>query len=692
MNASDISSIKRSIRDRVTALRNQLNEHNYRYYVLDAPEIPDAEYDRLMLELKQFETQYPQLVTSDSPTQRVGAAPLFAFQEVRHEVPMLSLDNAFSDEEILDFNRRVSERLKSDDPIEYACEPKLDGIAVSLLFQDGILVRGATRGDGETGEDITQNVRTIESIPLRLRGRGFPSTLEVRGEIYMPRAGFLALNEQAQKKGEKTFVNPRNAAAGSLRQLDSRITAERPLDMCAYSVGLVDGGSLPGTHSEIMARLHDWGLVVSNRLEVVEDIAGCLAYYQKLEAQRDSLAYDIDGIVYKVNRIDLQERLGYVSRAPRWAVARKFPAQEEMTVLENVEFQVGRTGAITPVARLQPVFVGGVTVSNATLHNQDEIARLGVKIGDTVIIRRAGDVIPQVVSVVKSKRPRRAKAIKFPSHCPICGSAIETVEGEAVARCTGGLVCEAQRKEAIIHFASRRAMDIDGLGDKLVDQLVDKKLVHSVADLYRLTVEQLAALERMAEKSAQNLVDALEKSKSTTLARFLYALGIREVGEATARNLAKAFGNLNAIMGADQERLQAVDDIGPVAAQFVWDFFQNRENVAVIQNLQKAGVHWPESEESAAASELPLQGMTVVLTGTLENLTRDQAKEILQDLGAKVAGSVSAKTTAVFAGPGAGSKLTKAQSLSIPVLDEAALQRVIDNPHIIDELLSSANA
>ena len=690
MNASDTSSIKQSTRDRVAALRNQLNEHNYHYYVLDAPEIPDAEYDRLMLELKQLETQHPQLVTADSPTQRVGAAPLAAFQQVRHEIPMLSLENAFSDEEVLDFNRRISDRLKTTDPIEYACEPKLDGIAVSLLFENGILVRGATRGDGETGEDITQNVRTIESIPLRLRGSGYPTRLEVRGEIYMPRAGFLALNEQAQKRGDKTFVNPRNAAAGSLRQLDSRITAARPLEMCAYSVGLVRDGELPDTHSGIMACLREWGLLTSSRLEVVKDVDGCFTYYKKLEAERNALTYDIDGIVYKVNSIALQERLGFVSRAPRWAIARKFPAQEEMTVLENVEFQVGRTGAITPVARLQPVFVGGVTVSNATLHNWDEIARLGVKIGDTVIIRRAGDVIPQIVSVVKSKRRRKAKPIKFPKHCPICGSAIEVIPGEVVARCSGGLVCEAQRKEAIIHFASRKAMDVDGLGDKLVEQLVDGKWVHSVADLYQLKVEQLAGLERMAEKSAQNLVNALDKSKTTTLARFLYALGIREVGEATARNLAKAFGNLNALMAADQERLQEVNDIGPVAAQFIWDFFQNRDNVAVIRKLIKAGVHWPEHDIVADSNELPLLGMTMVLTGTLESLTRDQAKEILQDLGAKVAGSVSAKTTAVFAGPGAGSKLTKAQALSVPVFAEESLQRLIDNPKIIDELLPSA--
>ena len=658
-------------------LRAEIHDHNYRYYALDEPQVPDAEYDRLMLRLREIESQYPQLITPDSPTQRVGAAPLSAFATVQHEMPMLSLDNAFSDEELLQFNRRIQERLKHTDHIEFACEVKLDGIAVSLLYRDGILVRGATRGDGARGEDITQNVRTIDSIPLRLRGTGFPAVLEVRGEIYMPKSGFEKMNDQARAKGEKLFVNPRNAAAGSLRQLDPRITASRPLEMCAYSVGLVDGVPAerpwPTRHSDILYALRDWGFLINREMVVAKDIDECIAYYRKIQDKRMSLAYDIDGIVFKVNQRELQEKLGFISRAPRWAIAYKFPAQEEMTQLLDVEFQVGRTGAVTPVARLQPVFVGGVTVSNATLHNRDEIQRLGIKIGDTVIVRRAGDVIPQIVGIVDTKRPDNARDVIFPDHCPVCGSPVETVPGEAVARCDGGLICPAQRKEAIKHFASRKAMDIEGLGDKLVEQLVDQGHINAVADLYQLTREQLAGLERMGEKSADNLLSALEKSKQTTLEKFIYALGIREVGEATARNLALHFGNYAALANASEEALQEVADVGPVVAHFVAEFFQQPHNRDAVTALKAAGVTWEDRDQPVNTADLPLKGLTYVLTGTLETMSRDDAKAHLLALGAKVAGSVSAKTDYVVAGPGAGSKLQKAEELNIPVLDEAGL-------------------
>jgi DNA ligase (NAD+) len=658
-------------------LRAEIHDHNYRYYALDEPQVPDAEYDRLMLRLREIESQYPQLITPDSPTQRVGAAPLSAFATVQHEMPMLSLDNAFSDEELLQFNRRIQERLKHTDHIEFACEVKLDGIAVSLLYRDGILVRGATRGDGARGEDITQNVRTIDSIPLRLRGTGFPAVLEVRGEIYMPKSGFEKMNDQARAKGEKLFVNPRNAAAGSLRQLDPRITASRPLEMCAYSVGLVDGVPAerpwPTRHSDILYALRDWGFLINREMVVAKDIDECIAYYRKIQEKRMSLAYDIDGIVFKVNQRELQEKLGFISRAPRWAIAYKFPAQEEMTQLLDVEFQVGRTGAVTPVARLQPVFVGGVTVSNATLHNRDEIQRLGIKIGDTVIVRRAGDVIPQIVGIVDTKRPDNARDVIFPEHCPVCGSPVETVPGEAVARCDGGLICPAQRKEAIKHFASRKAMDIEGLGDKLVEQLVDQGHINAVADLYQLTREQLAGLERMGEKSADNLLSALEKSKQTTLEKFIYALGIREVGEATARNLALHFGNYAALANASEEALQEVADVGPVVAHFVAEFFQQPHNRDAVTALKAAGVTWEDRDQPVNTADLPLKGLTYVLTGTLETMSRDDAKAQLLALGAKVAGSVSAKTDYVVAGPGAGSKLQKAEELNIPVLDEAGL-------------------
>lgn len=660
----------------IEQLRQEINHHNYRYYALDDPQITDADYDRLMQRLRELETQYPAAITPDSPTQRVGANPLSAFTTVVHELPMLSLDNAFSDEDLLAFNQRVQDRLKSTDDVEYACELKLDGIAVSLLYRDGLLVRGATRGDGTNGEDITQNVRTIKSIPLRLAGTGYPAVLEVRGEIYMPKAGFNALNEKARAADEKLFVNPRNAAAGSLRQLDSRITASRPLEMCAYSVGWVDGGTLPETHSGILAALKTWGFLTNRETQVAKNIQQAMAFYRQIGEKRNALAYDIDGIVFKVNSRQLQESLGFISRAPRWAIAYKFPAQEESTILLDVEFQVGRTGAVTPVARLQPVFVGGVTVSNATLHNRDEINRLGIKIGDTVIIRRAGDVIPQIVQVVETKRPTDARAIAFPEHCPVCNSPVETVADEVVARCSGGLVCAAQRKEAIKHFASRKAMNVEGLGDKLVEQLVDLGLVSNLADIYALTREQLAAMERMGEKSADNILTALENSKKTSLAKFIYALGIREVGESTARNFANYFGSFEALAAADQDALQQVPDVGPVVAHFVAEFFVQESNRVAVAALRNAGVHW-DNIEVAAPEALPLKGLTYVLTGTLEALSRDDAKAHLLALGAKVAGSVSAKTDYVVAGPGAGSKLAKAEELGLKVIDEARLLELL---------------
>lgn len=656
----------------IAQLRKEIQHHNYRYYALDDPQITDADYDRLMQRLRQLEQKYPESITADSPTQRVGAKPLSAFQTVVHEMPMLSLDNAFNDEDLIAFNRRIQDRLKKSDEIEYACELKLDGIAVSLLYRDGLLVRGATRGDGTNGEDITQNVRTINSIPLRLVGENFPSVLEVRGEIYMPKAKFNALNDKARAAEEKLFVNPRNAAAGSLRQLDARITASRPLEMCAYNVGRVDGGVLPGTHSEILAALKSWGFLTNRETRVASNIKEAIDFYRAIGEKRNALAYDIDGIVFKVNSIEQQEKLGFISRAPRWAIAYKFPAQEESTVLLDVEFQVGRTGAVTPVARLQPVFVGGVTVSNATLHNRDEINRLGIKIGDTVIVRRAGDVIPQIVQVVEAKRPPDAREIFFPVHCPVCNSPVETVADEAVARCSGGLICAAQRKEAIKHFASRKAMNIEGLGDKIVEQLVDLGLVNNLVDIYLLSTEQLAAMERMGEKSANNIKKALENSKKTTLAKFIYALGIREVGESTARNFANYFGNFESLAAADAESLQLVPDVGPVVAHFVAEFFELESNRVAVAALRDVGIHWDDIEV-AKPEELPLNGLTYVLTGTLETLARDDAKAHLLALGAKVAGSVSAKTDYVVAGPGAGSKLAKAEELGLTVMDEAGL-------------------
>ncbi len=667
----------------IDSLRQQLNEHNYRYYVLDDPSVPDAEYDRLMGRLRELEGLHPELVTAESPTQRVGSTPQSAFATVVHDVPMLSLDNAFTAEDLRDFDRRVRERLGDllpqadlfDPPaVEYTCEPKLDGIAVSLLYENGQLVRGATRGDGSSGEDITENVRTVQSIPLRLRGEGWPSVLEVRGEIYMPKASFEKLNARARERGERTFVNPRNAAAGSLRQLDPRITASRALEMCCYGVGRVDGVEFR-RHFEVLERLNQWGLRINRESRVVTGVEACIEYYQQLGERRNSLPYEIDGIVFKVNELALQRELGFVSRAPRWAIAHKFPAQEEMTQVLGVEFQVGRTGAVTPVARLHPVFVGGVTVSNATLHNMDEIRRLDLHQGDWVIIRRAGDVIPQVVRVLVERRSSDASAVSLPHQCPVCGSDVMQAEGEVVARCSGGLVCAAQQKEAIKHFASRRAMDIDGLGDKLVDALVERGFVSNVADLYRLAPAAVASLERMGEKSADNLIRAIAKSCATELQRFIYALGIREVGEATARTLAQHFGSLEALMAASEEALQQVPDVGPIVANHVYTFFQQADNLATIGQLRTLGVHWQDVTRRAQ-NDL-LTGKTFVITGTLSQMTREEAKAALQAMGAKVSGSVSAKTSYLVAGESAGSKLANAQQLGVPILDEDALQQLL---------------
>lgn len=660
---------------RAEKLRDEINYHNYRYYVLDDPEIPDIEYDRLLRELQQLEAANPELITHDSPTQRVGAEPLNAFSEVKHEVPMLSLGNAFNDQEVSDFDRRAREKLNVKS-IEYSVEPKLDGLAISLLYKNGVLDRAATRGDGATGEDVTLNVRTIDAIPLRLMGKDYPEKLEVRGEVIMTKAGFNQLNETQRKNNAKLFANPRNAAAGSLRQLDPKITASRPLSFYAYGIGVADKAKLPGTHSAIMQQLKSWGVRINPESKTVKGAQGCLEYYEQLQEKRDSLDYDIDGIVYKVDRLDYQQQLGFVARAPRWAIAHKFPAQEEMTRLLGIDVQVGRTGALTPVARLEPVFVGGVTVSNATLHNQDEIDRLDVRTGDTVIIRRAGDVIPQVVSVVMSKREGKPRKFKMPGKCPVCGSATARVEGEAVTFCTGGLFCEAQRKEAIKHFASRKAMNVDGLGDKLVEQLVDEGLVDDIADLFSLTVEQVAGLERMGQKSAENLVNAIEKSKSTTLARFIFALGIHDVGETTAQTLANHFATLENLTSASQQQLLAVPDVGPAVSQSILHFFKQKHNRDVIKKLLKAGIHWPAIEVKSD-EELPLKDQTFVVTGTLASMGRDQAKAALQALGAKVAGSVSKKTSYVVVGENPGSKAEKAEALGIEILDEQAFLRLI---------------
>ncbi len=658
----------------IQQLRDQINEHNHRYYVLDDPSVPDAEYDRLLRQLQSLEEQHPELITADSPTQRVGAQPLKAFGQITHKVPMLSLNNAFNEAELQAFNKRISDRAKINSDISYTCEPKLDGLAVSLRYEKGLFVQAATRGDGYVGEDITSNIKTISSVPLRLLGDNIPEVIEVRGEVYMSKSGFEHLNKQAKDKGEKEFANPRNAAAGSLRQLDARVTASRPLAIYCYSVGEVEGFSLADTHSGVLQQLKHLGLRVNDKITTVSNVNACNEYYQTILAEREQLPYEIDGVVYKVDSLALQEELGFVSRAPRWAIAHKFPAQEELTTVLDVEFQVGRTGSITPVARLEPVFVGGVTVSNATLHNMDEVNRKDIRIGDTVVVRRAGDVIPEVVSFVKDKRPKNAKKIHLPTTCPVCDSDVIKPDGEAVARCIGGLYCSAQRKEAIKHFASRKAMDIEGLGDKLVEQIVNLGLVNTIADLYHIDLQQWAGLERMALKSAENLLQALEKSKQTSLKKFIYALGIREVGEATAGSLANHLGALDNIIAASVEELIAIQDIGPVVADNIYAFFRQAHNLEVIESLQAAGIHWPNVEKPKVEQQT-LAGKTFVLTGTLTQFTRDEAKEQLQALGAKVSGSVSKKTDYVVAGENAGSKLTKAQELGITVLDEEGLKK-----------------
>lgn len=655
----------------IQKLCEELDLHNYRYHVLDEPSIPDAHYDKLFKQLQDWEKSNPDLISAQSPTQRVGAKPKNGFSQIIHEMPMLSLDNAFDGEELSDFAKRINDRLglAIDSETEYACEPKLDGIAVSLLYEKGVLIRGATRGDGTTGEDITHNVRTIASIPLKLRGSGYPDKLEVRGEIYMLKAGFNAMNEQAAKIGDKLFVNPRNAAAGSIRQLDPRITARRPLEMCCYSIGVVEGGEIPEDHIATLKLLNRWGLKINPHLTSASSIADKLAYIEKMQQLRDQLPYEIDGLVFKINNYHLQQRLGFISRAPRWAIAYKFPAQEALTHVEKVEFQVGRTGAITPVARLTPVFVGGVTVSNATLHNMDEIDRLGLEIGDTVVVHRAGDVIPKVVRVVIEARTADSEAVVFPTLCPVCNSKIVRIEGEAISRCSGGLTCAAQRKEALIHYVSKKALDIDGLGEKLIDTLVTKEMVAKFDDIYYLTKTNLMRLERMGDKSVDKLLATIERTKHTSLERFIYALGIREVGEATARNLSKEFGFLERVIAADAQRLEQVADVGPIVAKHLASFFAQEHNLAVIDSLRKAGVNWPEAEP-VADEELALAGKVYVLTGTLELMGRSEAKAHLQELGAKVSGSVSKKTDCVVAGAAAGSKLSKAQDLGIEVLTE----------------------
>jgi len=659
----------------LTQLTKRLNQYAHEYYVLDAPTVPDSEYDRLFHELLALETQHSELKQLDSPTQRVGGQPLDAFQQVQHVIPMLSLGNVFSLNELHAFDQRIKKYLKTEQEIEYVGEPKLDGLAISLLYEKGVLIRAATRGDGQTGEDVTENVRTIRSLPLHLQGGDYPDVIEVRGEVFMSKAVFNQLNANAMQQGGKGFANPRNVAAGSLRQLDSKITAARELSIYCYDIGQCSDDHHGSTNLEELQFLHRLGFPVVPETAVVSGVDGCYRHYQYLLKRRDQLPFEIDGVVYKVNRVDLQEQLGFVARAPRWAIAHKFPAQEEMTVLKAVEFQVGRTGALTPVARLQPVNVAGVMVSNATLHNMDEIRRKDINVGDTVIIRRAGDVIPEVVTAVKERRPASAQAIVLPSECPVCHSKVEQVEGEATARCPAGLYCLAQRKEAIKHFASRKAMDIDGLGKKLVEQLVDSELIEHIDDLYRLQQTDLAGMERMGETSAQNLLDALEKSKNTTLPRFLFALGIREVGETTAKNLAQHFGTLDKIMQADLESLQQVKDVGAIVAEHAINFFKEPHNLKIIQALQALGVHWPDVIVNH--QHQPLQGEIIVLTGSLTSMTRDEAKAKLEELGATITNSVSSKTTLLIAGENAGSKLAKAKQLGVKVLDEQGLDQLL---------------
>ena len=659
-----------TLQAKLETLRNTLRRYEYEYHVLDNPSVPDSEYDRLFHQLKALELEHPDLVTADSPTQRVGAKPLAGFRQIRHEMPMLSLDNAFSDEEFYAFVKRIEDRLiVLPKPLTFCCEPKLDGLAVSILYINGVLSQAATRGDGSRGEDITANIRTIRNVPLQLLIDNPPARLEVRGEVFMPHVGFERLNKHALELGEKTFANPRNAAAGSLRQLDPNITSKRPLAFNAYSIGIAEGINLPNTHYARLQWLKSVGIPINPEIRLCNGVEEVLAFYRDMQNKRALLGYDIDGTVLKINDIELQNELGFISKAPRWAIAYKFPAQEELTVLNDVEFQVGRTGAITPVAKLKPVFVAGVTVSNATLHNGDEIARLNLAIGDTVVVRRAGDVIPQIIGVLHERRPTDAKPIIFPHNCPVCGSQIVRIEGEAVARCTGGLFCAAQRKESLKHFVSRKAMDIDGVGGKLIEQLVERQLIRTPADLFKLDLSTLMQLERMGEKSAKNALNSLEQAKHTTLARFIFALGIREVGESTALNLANHFKTLEALQNADFEQLQAVPDIGEVVANRILAFWREPHNVDAVNDLIAQGIHW-DAVETKEAGDNPFKGKIVVLTGTLSQMGRNEAKALLQEMGAKVSGSVSAKTDFVIAGDAAGSKLTKAQELGITVLSE----------------------
>ncbi|WP_294909925.1 NAD-dependent DNA ligase LigA [uncultured Gilliamella sp.] len=676
------SSSNQDVITQISTLRDLIRHHEYCYYVLDAPEIPDVEYDKLIKQLQNLELTHPELITPDSPTQRVGGAPLSQFSSIRHQLPMLSLDNVFDESSFIAFNKRIKDRLELDEEqaVEYCCELKLDGLAVSLLYENGQLIQAATRGDGTTGEDITANVRTIKTIPLVLQGENIPSRLEVRGEVFMTHNGFAKLNAEAEKRNEKIFANPRNAAAGSLRQLDPKITAKRPLTFFCYGVGINEGADLPNTHYARLMQFKAWGLPVSDKVQIRHGAQEALDYFKQIGDQRMSLDFDIDGVVIKVNSITEQEQLGFVARAPRWATAFKFPAQEEVTKLNKVDFQVGRTGAITPVARLEPVSVAGVIVSNATLHNSDEIIRLGIREGDYVTVRRAGDVIPQIVAVIKDRRPADTKEIIFPTHCPICGSIIVRDEGQAISRCAGGLICQAQRKEALKHFVSRRAMNVEGLGDKIIEQLVDKEYVETPADLYKLTVPILCSLDKVGEKLANNLLGALDKSKNTSLNRFIFALGIPNVGEVTAENLVNQLGNLTAIENASLEQLQSVNDIGAVIAESIIDFFQEPHNRTVIDQLisEEIGIHWPDVEIQLLTTDSPFSDKTVVLTGTLSILTRDEAKAKLKQLGAKVTGSVSKKTDFVIAGEAAGSKLTKAQELGIKVIDEQELINLLN--------------
>ncbi|KTC65998.1 DNA ligase (plasmid) [Legionella adelaidensis] len=659
------------ISNKLKELKDKIRLYDYHYYVKDEPLVPDIEYDRCFMQLRELEEQYPELISPDSPTQRVGIAPVASLEPIAHHQPMLSLGNVFTESELKAFLKRVADKLAlQEEELVFVGEPKLDGLAVNLTYEQGNLISAATRGDGAVGENITSNIKTIEAVPLTLLGESIPPFIEIRGEVYIPKKEFELFNEKARQLGERTFANPRNAAAGSLRQLNPAITAQRPLAIYFYGIGECRGMKLPATHWGQLKLLRNFGFRVSSEAQIVKGFNGCMEFYLSILAKRESLPFEIDGVVYKLNNIAQQKELGFVSRAPRFACAHKFPASEEMTVLLDVDFQVGRTGALTPVARLNPVSVSGVTVCNATLHNIDEIIRKDIRIGDTVVVRRAGDVIPEVVSVVMEKRPSITQTIHLPSHCPVCGAQVEREEGEAISRCTGGLFCKAQLKRSIWHFASRRAMDIDGLGGVLIDQLVDLNLINDVADLYSLSLEQLASLPRMGKKSAENLINALEKSKETTFARFLYALGIREIGESSAHLLATHFPTLETLQNASVEELMNIKDIGPVAAEHVVFFFAEEHNLHVIDKLLNAGIHWPEKMKLALDHAHPFFGKILVLTGGLSSMSRDEAKERLIHLGAKVSGSVSSKTDFVVAGVDPGSKYDKARELGVVILDE----------------------